>query len=71
MTDLIDLHDMGMVQLSNRLGLDTETSDFLRTGMRSCQDNFDRHEAAKTVLPRLVNHGHTATAQDFEDLVTR
>src|SRR5262249_31834932 len=66
---LINLHDVGVVQLGDRFGLDLEAGDLFGAGGGAGQDTLEGHDAAQAVLAGLVNDGHAATTEQFQDVI--
>jgi hypothetical protein len=70
LADLEYLHDIGMLQAGNRLGLRAEARQGLRVSGRPWGDHLERHQAAELALARLVDDAHAAPAQFLQDFVT-
>src|SRR5262249_23202976 len=49
----------------------TKPGDDFLVARQAAVDHLDRHESLRAELPRLVDGGHTATAEHPEDLVAR
>ena len=60
--DLEDLHDVGVVQGGQRLGLAAEAGQLLRPGVGRREQHLERHHAAQCQVMGLVNHPHAAAA---------
>ena len=60
-----------MKQLGNgfRLGAKPRQADL--TNMRSRQDHLQGDQALQPTVPRLVDDAHAATAEFFQDVITR
>ena len=71
LADLVDLHDVGMLQARDGLRLGLEAGQVRRAGVAARQDHLQRHQPIQLRLPRLVDHAHAAAAQLAEDLVAR
>ena len=69
LVDLIDLDDVRMPKLADRLGLRLEASEFSPAGVLGRQDHLEGGEPADAAMPGLVDDAHAAAAQDFEDVV--
>ena len=67
--DGIDLDDVPMLQLGDRLGLAQESGDGLGPGMSAGQDHLDGAGAIEADLPGLIDDAHAAAAQLTEDLI--
>src|SRR5207253_10514452 len=67
--DFIDLHNVGMLEASHRLGFEAEPSQILRTSVGPAQDHFQGHQALEPDLTRLVHDAHAAPPQDTQQLV--
>ena len=70
LADLENLHDVGMLQPGDRLGLDTETGDLLERRGPGVADHLQGDQALQTGLPGLIHDPHAAPAQFAGDLVT-
>ena len=67
--DLVNLHDIGMLQTGRRLGLELEAAQIVVAGMGAAQHHLESHDAVEPSLPGLVDDAHAAPAQDAEDFV--
>ena len=70
LADLVNLHDVGMLQAGDGFGLFTETSNLLGVGIFAGENHLERHEALEVDLAGLVNPSHPTAAQDAQDLIT-
>jgi hypothetical protein len=68
---LKDLNNVGVPHPRRRLGLDAKPGPLLSTGKGRIANQLERHYPSRARLPRLVDDPHAASAQLFEDLVTR
>jgi hypothetical protein len=71
LADLVDLHNVGMVQPGHRLGLGAEAGQVFRLGLGAGQDHLQGDEALELRLPRLVDHAHAAAAEQAQHLIAR
>ena len=69
LADLVDLHDVRVLQLGHRLRLGAEAGQLLRAGVVARQDHLQGDDPVQLHLPGLVDHAHAAAAQLAEDLV--
>ena len=67
--EAVDLDDVGMAQLRDRLGLGEEANGRLVTGVFTRQDHLERDDAVELDLAGLVDDSHAAAAQHAFDLV--
>src|SRR5438445_9894818 len=68
--DLIDLHDVRMLQASQRLRFAAKSVELLWIQMRSTLNHLEGDPATELSLPRLVHDSHSAYAQDFQEFIT-
>ncbi len=66
LTDFIERHDVGVVQVGGGLRLDAEPLDEFGRGQAAGQDHLEGDKTVQTDLPGLVDHAHGA-AGDFLD----
>ena len=59
---VVDLRDSGVLQPGDRFRLAAETIQSFRIGMNACQNHFQRHEPLQLVVPRQIDHSHSAAA---------
>ena len=69
LADLVDRHDVGVVQRRDRLGLVLEPPELGVAGQNAGPDHLQGDRAVQADLPRLVDDPHAATAQLAADLV--
>ena len=69
LTDVVDLHDMWVLEPRHRLGLGEEAGGGLGRGIGAGQDHFQGAGAVEPGLAGLVNDAHAAAAQLARDLV--
>ena len=69
LADLVNLHDVGVLQPRHRLGLDAETGQLTRRGMVAGQHHLERHGALQRLVARFVDNTHAAAAEDGLDRV--
>ena len=62
LADLMDLHDMGMLQTGDGLGFPAKAGQLVGCGMRPVQDHLERDQPIEPPLPGLVDHAHAAPA---------
>ena len=67
---LENLHDVGVLQTGDGLGLDAEALQLLRSGAGAGADHFEGNQALERPVPGLVNDAHAAPAQLFQDLIS-
>jgi hypothetical protein len=68
--DLVDLDDVGVLELGDRLRLGAEADQRFGVGQIARQDHFQGDEPVELDLPGLVDDAHAAAAQLAEDLIT-
>ncbi len=66
---MVDLHDAGMLQPGDRLGLGAEPRRRHRAGVRAGQNHLERAWPVQGELPRQVDDAHAAAAQLAAHLV--
>jgi hypothetical protein len=69
LANLVDLHDVGVLQAGDRLGLGLEAAQLLAAGVAAAQDHLEGDEALELQVPGLVYDSHAAAAQHPQDLV--
>ncbi len=69
--DLMDLHDVGMLQTGDRFRLDLEAGQIRLAGVTAGQDHLQGDEAMEFVLPGLVDDAHAAATQHAKDVIAR
>ena len=69
LADVVDLHDVGVLQPRDGLGLGQESDDRLGVGMGTGQDHLEGARAVEADLPGPVDDAHAAAAQLAQDLV--
>ena len=67
--DLVDLHDVGVLQSGNGLRLDLEAGQLLGAGMATGKDHLQRHQTVEFPLPRLVDDSHSPAAEFAKNVV--
>ena len=67
--DLVDRHDVRMVETHNRLGLNQESADLRLGGELPGEDHLQRHHPIQADLPRLVNDPHPTAGNLFDEHV--
>src|SRR5262249_5051347 len=70
LADLVDLHDVGVLQWGEGAGLLAEAGELLRAGVGPGQDHLQRAQPIQPYLPGLVDEAHPAATQLPQDLVT-
>ena len=70
LADLVDLDDVGMLQLADGFGFRAKTGQLGLTGMAACENHLERDHPFQTALAGLVDHAHRPAAERFEDFVT-
>src|SRR5262245_26635312 len=68
--DFVDLHDIRMAELCNRLGFLAEPAAFFGVGANPA-DHFQGNEAFQTWLPGLVDDALAASSDATDDLESR
>src|SRR5581483_7055254 len=68
-SDVEDLDNVGMLQLSNRFRFSAEATQFLRTGIRAGPDHFECHNPVEARVTRLVHDAHPAMPEFRKDLI--
>ena len=69
LADLVDLHDVRVLQTGDRLGLGVEPGQLLRPGVCAGQHHLQGDDAVQLRLPRLVDDAHAAAAQLGQDRI--
>ena len=67
--DVIDLHDIGVMQPRDRFRLEPETVQVLRPGLEVGPDHLQGDQTLQLLLPGLVDHPHATVAQLRQDVV--
>jgi hypothetical protein len=62
LTDFVDGHDVGMVQVGGSVSLGMKTLNVLLGCKPAGQDHLERHLSVEADLPSLVDNPHAATA---------
>ena len=70
MAHFVDRHDVGMVEVGDRLGLVLEPDQLGLAGELGGPDDLEGDQPVQCGLPRLVDDAHPAPAQLLQDLVT-
>ncbi len=71
LANLVDLHDVGMLEPGDGLALPAEPRALGRPRVGSRQDHLQGDNPGQPDLPCLVNNTHPAAAEDAQDLITR
>ena len=69
LADLVDLHDVRVLQAGDGLGLGPEAGQLLGAGVVAGQDHLQGDDAVERELPGLVDDAHAAAAQLAQDFV--
>ena len=69
LADVVDLHDIGVLQPGDGLSLGQEAGGGLGRGVGPAQDHFQCAGAIQSDLPGTVDHAHPAAAQLAQDLI--
>ncbi len=69
LADLVDRHDVGMVEVGRRLGLGAEPLDVAARGEAAGEDHLERDDPVERRLPRLVDDPHPAPGDLLQQLV--
>ena len=67
--DLVDGHNVRMLQTRNGLGFGLKAFDFGGSGQQARLDHLQRHRSVQADLARLVHHPHAATSEQLEQFV--
>ena len=70
LADLVDLHDVGVLQAGRRLGLTPEAGQLLGVGLVAGSQQLQGHDPIQGHLPGLVDHTHSAAAQLRQEFIT-
>jgi len=70
LADVVDLHDIGVLQAGDGLRLGQEASYALGTGMGTAQDHLEDAEAIKAHLAGAVDDAHPTAAELAHDFIT-
>ena len=71
LAEAVDLHDVGVLELGDGLGLRQEAGEGLGSGVPAGQGDLHGAEAVEPDLAGLVDDPHPAAAQLGEDLAAR
>src|SRR5579862_5975663 len=69
LTDLVNGHDVRMVQVSRRLGFGAEALDFGRRGQSPSADHLESHQTFEANLASFIDDPHPAPGNFFDQLV--
>ncbi len=69
LTDIEDLHDVGMCQPRHDLGLGAKTRDMVRPGVVGGENHLERDQSLETQVARLVHNAHSTPAEHLENLI--
>jgi hypothetical protein len=69
--DLVNLHDIGVLQLGDRRRLNLESSQIPASGMSAREDHLQGDHPFQSEVPGLVDHSHAASADLPQYLVAR
>jgi hypothetical protein len=69
LADLINLHDVRMLQAGHGFRLDPEPRQQLPCGVVGVQHHLDGDQAIQALLPGAVHHAHPAATHFFQDVV--
>ena len=69
LADLVDLHDMGMLEAGDRLRLAPEAVELSGRGVGTREQHLEGDQAVQPELPGLVDDPHSAPAQLGEDFI--
>ena len=67
--DIVDLHDVRVVQLRDRFGFRTKPFEVRFADIRPTDNHLQRDDAVEVNVPRFVDDPHAAFAEFVEDLV--
>jgi hypothetical protein len=71
LADLVQRHDVRVLQAGHRFGFDLEAQPVGGAGVLDGADHLQRHQAIGAKLARPVDDAHAAVAADAQDLVAR
>jgi hypothetical protein len=71
LADLVDGHDVRVVQVGDVLGLAAEAAHLLLGGQFPRLDHLQRHDPVGGHLPGLVDHAHATVAHLLQQLIPR
>jgi hypothetical protein len=67
--DLVNRHNVRMVQVGRHLGLAAKACHFARGGQLTGQDHLQSDDAVEALLPRPIDDAHAAAGDLVEQLV--
>ena len=67
--DIVNLHDVRVVQLRDGFGFRTKPFEVRFADIRAADNHLQRDDAVEVNVPRFVNDPHAAFAEFVEDLV--
>ena len=67
--DFVDLHNVGVAQARDRLGLPPKSLEILRRGIFAGQHHLERDDSIQAELPGFVHDPHAAPGDDIHHLV--
>ena len=67
--DFVNGDDVRVLQAGRRRSFRAESLHKLRTGERTKQQHFHRHDAIQAQMPRAINNAHAAPRDFFEQFV--
>ena len=70
LVDLMNLHDIGMLQVSDGLGLGSETHRLDRPGVGAAQNHLQGDDTIELHLPGFIDDSHAASPQFLQHLVS-
>ncbi len=68
--DVINLQDVRVAKLGDRLGLGREPPELVRMRVAAATNHFQGDQAVEPEMPRLVDYSHPSPAQPLDDLVS-
>src|SRR5947209_6097126 len=68
-TNLVNLHDVRVLQAGDCLSLGTKAHQLRVTGMGSCQNHLERDQAVERTMPGLVDDPHRAARGLLQELI--
>ena len=67
--DLVDGHDIRMVEVGSSLGLSIKTPHVRGRSQLTSQDHLESDDAVQAYLPGLVDHAHAAAGDFFQQFI--
>src|SRR3954449_4805764 len=71
LSDIVNLHNVGMLQAGQLGSFGAQARQVLRLGVVAGQNHLERHGALETELPGSIDDPHAAAADFLNDFVAR